>query len=275
MHYYEHNIGDYRRDTGHLTLLEHGIYRSLLDTYYLTQQPLCADLAKLMRSHCVRTADESKALENVLSDFFVLTDRGYEHKRCEAVIAEYAEKSAKSKKAAKARWAKNSKSDAETMQTQCERIPDAMPTINHKPLTNNQKPLKPKNTTPPAVAAAPKFDFAKALADAGVPEKHISSWLKVRKAKKAVNTEEAFSGFVREASAAGLAIPDAVLLCVERSWAGIKAEWLAPKAPVQASTAQPFANRRPTIDEQRAIENEKARQMIFGNRSQHAEVIDA
>jgi len=141
MHYYEHNIGDYRRDTGHLTLLEHGIYRSLIDTYYLTQQPLFSDIAKIMRAHCVRTADEQKALENVLSDFFVLTERGYEHKRCEEGIEGYTEKSAKSKKAAEARWSKNSKSDAENMQTQCERIPDAIPTINHKPITNNHEPI--------------------------------------------------------------------------------------------------------------------------------------
>lgn len=93
----------------------------------------------------------------------------------------------------------------------------------------NHEPLKPKNTTPPAVAAAPKFDFSKSLSDAGVPDEHIESWLKVRKTKKSVNTEQAFAGFVREASLAGLSIPDAVLICIERSWAGMKAEWLAPK----------------------------------------------
>jgi len=98
----------------------------------------------------------------------------------------------------------------------------------------NHEPLKPKNTTPSAVAVAPKFDFAKSLSDAGVPEKHIASWLKVRKAKRGVNTEEAYAGFVREATAAGLTIPDAVLICVERSWAGIKADWLQSKA--QAAT---------------------------------------
>ncbi len=231
MHYYEHNIGDYRRDTGHLTLLEHGIYRSLLDTYYLAQQPLCSDLAKLMRAHCVRTADESKALENVLSDFFVLTERGYEHKRCEAVIAEYAEKSAKSKKAAEARWAKNSKSDAESMQTQCERIPDAMPTINHKPLTNNHKPLKPKNTAP----SAPKFDFAKALADRGVSEDLIAAWLHVRKSKRAVNTEIAFDGFMREVQKSGRALSEVVETCVKRSWSGFEVDWLGSKGQISNS----------------------------------------
>lgn len=96
-----------------------------------------------------------------------------------------------------------------------------------KRIEEKNKDLK-TNTTPSAVSS--KFDFAKSLSDAGVPEKHIASWLKVRKAKRGVNTEEAYAGFVREATVAGLTIPDAVLICVERSWAGIKADWLQSKA---------------------------------------------
>jgi len=42
LHYYTFNIGDYRRDTGHLSLLEHGIYRQLIDSYYLSEKPIAA-----------------------------------------------------------------------------------------------------------------------------------------------------------------------------------------------------------------------------------------
>ena len=31
MHYYPKNIGDYRRDTMNLSLLEHGVYMTLID----------------------------------------------------------------------------------------------------------------------------------------------------------------------------------------------------------------------------------------------------
>lgn len=105
-------------------------------------------------------------------------------------------------------------------------VTDALPR-EEKRREEKNKDLK-TNTTPSAVSS--KFDFEKSLSDAGVPEKHIASWLKVRKAKRGVNTEEAYAGFVREATAAGLTIPDAVLICVERSWAGIKADWLQSKA---------------------------------------------
>ena len=38
MHYYKFNIADYRKDTGHLSTIEHGIYRQLIDWYYLDEQ---------------------------------------------------------------------------------------------------------------------------------------------------------------------------------------------------------------------------------------------
>jgi uncharacterized protein YdaU (DUF1376 family) len=137
VHYYEHNVGDYRKDTAHLSLLEHGIYRQLLDTYYLDEHPLTLDHAKLMRSHSVRNADEMRALENVLADFFDRTENGYVHKRCEVVINAYKAKSASAKKSAEARWAKE----------RCDSNADGMRShsdgnANHKPITNNHKPVK-------------------------------------------------------------------------------------------------------------------------------------
>ena len=148
MHYYQHNIGDYRKDTSHLSLLEHGSYRQLLDSYYLDEMPLCNDLAKLMRSHSVRSADEQQALQNVLTDFFELTEEGYVHKRCDEIIAQYHGKSEKARASANARWAnkhkglkrKETESNANAMQSQSEG------NANHKPITNNQKPVV-KTTT--------------------------------------------------------------------------------------------------------------------------------
>ena len=135
MHYYEHNIGDYRKDTSHLSLLEHGIYRQLIDTYYLSESPLTKDLDKLMRTHSIRNADEKQSLQNVLNDFFELTENGYIHKRCDQVIAEYHGKSEKARASANARWAnKNKAVDANALQAQSEG------NANHKPLTINHKP---------------------------------------------------------------------------------------------------------------------------------------
>jgi uncharacterized protein YdaU (DUF1376 family) len=129
MHYYQHSIGDYRRDTMHLTLLEHGIYRQLLDLYYLNECELDANALRLI---CARSAEEIKAAESVLNEFFESTAKGYKHKRCDQEITKFHEKSQKAKASADARWqAKGKSENANGMRTHSEG------NANHKPLTNN------------------------------------------------------------------------------------------------------------------------------------------
>ena len=43
MNYYERHLGDYAKDTAHLTMIEHGAYSLLLDRYYGTEQGIPAD----------------------------------------------------------------------------------------------------------------------------------------------------------------------------------------------------------------------------------------
>jgi uncharacterized protein YdaU (DUF1376 family) len=168
MNYYKHNIGDYRRDTNHLSLAEHGLYRQLLDTYYLDEKPLNSDLDKLMRSQCVRNADDMQMLKNILSDFFVLQDDGYHHYRCDKELEEIYAKSEKARISAKARW-RNSDSVAasnipsntgkscERIENECERIQNACDSQCEGNATYNPLP-KTKNKTscdssePPAKA---------------------------------------------------------------------------------------------------------------------------
>ena len=89
MHYYGFNIGDYRRDTGHLSTLEHGIYRQLLDWCYLEETPIPEETQVVMRRLRLVSKSEQQSLLNVLSDFFDLRDDGYHQLRCEAEIQHY------------------------------------------------------------------------------------------------------------------------------------------------------------------------------------------
>lgn len=86
MNFYPHHIGDYAQDTRHLTLIEHGAYRALLDLYYSREAPLPADVATVQRLACARAKDEREAVESVLREFFVSTTEGWMHKRCEREI---------------------------------------------------------------------------------------------------------------------------------------------------------------------------------------------
>jgi uncharacterized protein YdaU (DUF1376 family) len=157
MHFYPHSIGDYRRDTMHLTLLEHGAYRQLLDLYYLNECELDANALRLI---CARSEDEIRAAQTVLDEFFEKTENGYKHKRCEAEIAKYRQKSDKAKASAEARWGKkqsgNKERNANAMRTHNGR------NANQEPRTKNQyiestnvdscsKPLQ-ASTSPPVIS---------------------------------------------------------------------------------------------------------------------------
>lgn len=87
MNYYERHLGDYARDAGHLTLLEHGVYTLLLDRYYTTEQGIPADQAhRICRA---RTRDEKQAVDAVLADFFTLTDGVWVNGRAELEIEKF------------------------------------------------------------------------------------------------------------------------------------------------------------------------------------------
>lgn len=84
MNYYERHLGDYARDTGHLSPLEHGVYNLLIDRYYATETPIPADQAhRICRA---RTKEEREAVDVVLEEFFSLEDGAYSHRRIEEEI---------------------------------------------------------------------------------------------------------------------------------------------------------------------------------------------
>jgi uncharacterized protein YdaU (DUF1376 family) len=87
MNYYRLHIGDYLRDTAHLSLLEHGVYARLLQVYY-TREAAIPDTEKY-RVVGARAPDERDAVDAVLREFFVLTDAGWTQSRCDREIAEY------------------------------------------------------------------------------------------------------------------------------------------------------------------------------------------
>lgn len=136
MHFYTFNIGNYRRDAMHLTLLEHGIYRQLIDSYYLQEGPLTGDIAVLMRTHGIRSNDEREALENVLRDFFEHSEDGYRHPGCDKIISEVMKKSEAARNSAQARWERK---DANAMRTHTERNALAMLPKTQDPLPDTQE----------------------------------------------------------------------------------------------------------------------------------------
>ena len=148
MHYYKFNIADYRKDTAHLSRLEHGIYRDLIDWYYLEETPIPKKTQTVLRRLRLATEEEKQALENVLEDFFTLEDDGFKHARIEEEIAEYQEKSKTNKANGKKGGRPKKKKPEETeknpngFDSDSENKPNANQNEseqnpNHKPLTIN------------------------------------------------------------------------------------------------------------------------------------------
>jgi uncharacterized protein YdaU (DUF1376 family) len=134
MHYYPHHIGDFLRDTSHLTNEQVGAYMKLLWKYYLQEKPLENDPEMIAFSVGI---DEKTALL-LLRSFFVLEADGWHQKRCDQVICEYHGKSTKARESANARWGK-----AKAMRTHSERIANAPKSdANQEPITKNHIKIK-------------------------------------------------------------------------------------------------------------------------------------
>ncbi|WP_180113332.1 YdaU family protein [Acinetobacter sp. YH12073] len=148
MHYYKKNIGDYRSATAHLSLLEHGVYNWLLDTYYLNEKPLPLNERELFRMALARTEDEKNAVRDILIEFFVETENGWVHNRCESEVKAYHAKAetnrknggngGRPKKQAKENPNGFQMNDKETQSVNFG-IPQETLTKNQEPLTINQE----------------------------------------------------------------------------------------------------------------------------------------
>lgn len=108
MNYYERHLGDYAKDTGHLSMLEHGAYTLLLDRYYSTEEGIPAD--QVHRIARARSKEEKDAVDIVLQEFFVLENGVWINHRAEEEI----EKARVKIEAAKANGKKGGRPKKET-----------------------------------------------------------------------------------------------------------------------------------------------------------------
>lgn len=176
MNYYEHHIGDFLKKTVHLTAVEEGIYRRLLDRYYTTEAPLPADLRECCKLARASTKPERDAVKAVLTDFFQLQDDGYHQRRADEEIARFKDKQAKAKRSAEARWSAHrpqsegnanayANASPDSMRTHCEgNAPRARP---HTPDTSNQSP-DPIHTH--SATATDAGRVCRAMKRAGLPD---------------------------------------------------------------------------------------------------------
>ena len=244
MHYYQFNIADYRKDTGHLTTLEHGIYRQLIDWIYLDEQPIPLDTKLVRRRLRLGSEEEAQALINVLTDFFVVDHSGYTQKRIFAEIKHYHANAEKNK----ANGIKGGRPPSNPTITHSVNL--ANPNItetkgNQEPITNNHKPITNINTK-----ALPK----QVHPPVGVSLELWADYMTLRKSKKSPMTATSLKGLERESKKAGITLEAGITICVERNWVSLKAEWILQKDNTMTT---------------HQIQNLAAARSIFGDERQH------
>jgi uncharacterized protein YdaU (DUF1376 family) len=214
MHYYQHHIGDFIKDTSFLTNEEVGIYLKLLWLYYDTEQPLPNSLFEL--SMKVNARDQQDSLNGILNMFFTLRNDLWHHNRCDKEISHYHQQLTTASKAGKASAAKRALNRNSTGVERALdlRSTDVQPTINQEPITINHKPNK---------------ETAIAVCPVNVEEQVWADFLALRKVKKAPMTVTALAGIMREADKANWSLNRAISECVARGWTGFKAEWVEAK----------------------------------------------
>ena len=104
MNYYEHHLGDYAKDAGHLSMIEHGAFRLLLDAYYIREAPLPVDIKDCCKLARAISKPERDAVAYVLREFFEQHADGWRQPRADREIERYQDKQAKAKRSAEARW---------------------------------------------------------------------------------------------------------------------------------------------------------------------------
>lgn len=103
LRWYAHYLDDYRRDTGHLSMIEDGAYRRLLDEIYILAKPLPPNVMAVYRLARAISEDERAAVDSVLGQFFQSTPEGFVQKRARLELEKAGDISAKRSSASRAR----------------------------------------------------------------------------------------------------------------------------------------------------------------------------
>lgn len=102
MHYYQHHIGDFQRDTASLSDADTLAYLRLIWMYYDTEQPLPNEPAKL----AFKIGSTEEKVSIILQTYFHLVNNSWRHTRCDEELSKVYKSSEKARDKANKRWEK-------------------------------------------------------------------------------------------------------------------------------------------------------------------------
>jgi len=201
-------IGDYQRDTAHLTVTEHGAYLLMLQHYYATEKPLPVGKA-LHRMLRAQEKAERDAIDQVAKLFWKQTDAGLVNERANEEIAKASTQAEVNARIAREREAKR----------KGPRNPHDPP---HEPSTNRATNDQPNHShshsqTPEEIALAisARERLGEALESGGItPECFNLDDPRLLALVEQGATPDEFKGLAKEAVDKGIGSPFAWVLTV-------------------------------------------------------------
>lgn len=168
MNFFKLYIGDYQRDTGTLTLAQHGAYMLMLQFYCATEMPLPKgkELYRLLRAD---SREERAAIDLIVSRYWLDTDDGLINERAKKEIDRAAKQRAINQETGKlgGRPRKTKSETEQETESVFESVSEPLP--NRNPIQTPDSRLNPKS----GCAASPTdprkqlFDLGKTLLGAG------------------------------------------------------------------------------------------------------------
>lgn len=189
----------------------YGIYWAIVEELYNNANALPLDYECISFDLNI----EIELLKSIINDFnlFVIDNGFFGSLSVQRRLEQRNEKSLKARESANKRWNKY-ETDANALQTQS----DSNAIKESKVKENKENEIKD-------ISALPTFSFYHSLIKIGGNENLVSDWLKVRKDKKATNTETAFKKFITQVEKSGYSINEVLEKCIEKSWRGFESEW--------------------------------------------------
>ena len=137
--------------------------------------------------------------------------------------------------------------------------------VDFSEVEKKEQPLNAeKETSPPVAPAPPPFNFRKAMLSEGFTPELVDEWLKIRKAKKAVNTERAFKAFVNQVQQTNQDMNSVLEIVVQKQWKGFEADWLH-----STQSTQTTANNQIFLDENGNIITNGQQQQSTSDKQQY------
>ena len=158
MNFYKRYLGDYQRDTGHLSMAEHGAYTLMLDVYYATERPLPRDRKALYRLLRAIDAEDQAAVDSILGQFWTEIEDGWINPRASEEITKAEAQAETNRRIAAKREADRKQHESDTNRATnraTNRSTNAQPNHSH---SHSQKP-EPKPEPERGGFASPKTSF--------------------------------------------------------------------------------------------------------------------